>query len=336
VTFGSNELCILCEATRVKVVFSDWMSVGGIPAAVFWPYFAGIALTIVALVRVARREVPEAKGLDKVVVFGPLFLAVPMAVFGADHYMFWRSMGPMVPSWIPWHPFWILFVGTALIAAAVSIVVRRYDSLAATLLGIMIFLFVVLIHVPNLIEIPGDRFLLAVALRDTSFSAGAFAYALYRAQPSSKRGLLRLIRYVMGTVWIVFGVEHFLHPQNVPVVPLEKLLPPWIPGHLFLAAVTGTMLIACGVAVIFEEKAQAAATWLGTYCVLVVLVVYLPMLIAKPDVDEGLNYLADTMVFCGCALVLASALSHRDGAAEVLPERAGAKPAVGLHQRGEA
>jgi uncharacterized membrane protein len=324
----------LCEATRMTVIFLDWIAVG-IPAAVFWPYFAGIALTIVALAWIARRELPEAKGMDKVVVLGRLFLAVPMAVFGADHYMFWRSMGPMVPSWIPWHPFWILFVGTALIAAALSIVVTRYDRLAATLLGVMILLFVVLIHVPNLIEAPGDRFLLAIALRDTSFSAGAFAYAVSRAQPSSRRVVLRLVRYAMGTVWIVFGVEHFLHPQNVPVVPLEKLLPAWIPGHLFLAMVTGTMLIACGVAVIFDGKAQAAATWLGTYCVLVVLVVYLPMLIAKPDV-EGLNYLADTMVFCGCALVLASALSNENRAGEILPERVGAKQAIGLRQGGEA
>jgi uncharacterized membrane protein len=327
----------LCVATRMTVIiFSNWIAVGGIPSAVFWPYFTGIALTIVALAWIARRELPEAQGLDKVVVLGPLFLAVPMAVFGSEHYMFWRIMGPMVPSWIPWHPFWLLFVGTALIAAAVSIIVRRYDTLAATLLGIMIFLFVVLIHIPNLIATHGDRFRLAVALRDTSFSAGAFAYAASRAQPSYNRVVLRLVRYVMAVVWIVFGVEHFLHPQHVPVVPLEKLLPPWIPGHLFLAIVTGTLLIVCGVAVIFDRKAQVAATWLGTYCVLVVVLVYLPMLIAKPDVAEGLNYVADTMVFCGCALVLASALSNQNKAREVLPERAGAKLAMGLHRGGEA
>jgi uncharacterized membrane protein len=321
-------------------IYPDWLAVLGIPAAIFWPYFAGMALTIVALAIIARRELPAAKGMDKVVVFGRLFLAVPMAAFGAEHYMFWRSMGAMVPSWMPWHPFWIFFVGTALIAAAVSIVLRWHEGLAAALLGVMILSFVVLIHIPNWIATPGDRFRLAVALRDTSFSAGAFAYAVSRAQQSPRHLLhslvLRLVRYVIGIVWITFGVEHFLHPQNVPVVPLEKLLPAWIPGHLFLAMVTGTALIVCGVAVILDWKAQAAAAWLGTYSVLVVLVVYLPMLIAKPDVGEGLNYLADTMVFCGCALVLAEALSNEVRASEVLPERTGTEPTIGLHQGREA
>jgi hypothetical protein len=92
----------------------------------------------------------------------------------------------------------------------------------------------------------------------------------------------------------------------------------------------------CGVAVVFDKKAQAADTWLGTYCVLVVLVVYLAMLIAKPNVGEGLNYLADTTVFCGCALVLATALSSETGASQILPEPAAAKQAIGLHQGGEA
>jgi hypothetical protein len=54
------------------------------------------------------------------------------------------------------------------------------------------------------------------------------------------------------------------------------------------------------------------------------------MLIAKPDVGEGLNYLADTMVFCGCAL--AQALSNGTRAAEVLPERGSAQRTIGLDQ----
>ena len=323
---------ILCD-----VIFPEFLAVFGIPAPVFWPYFATVALTVVALALIVGRELPQARGMDKAVVFGRLFLAVPMAAFGVEHYMFWREMGPMVPSWIPWHPFWLLLVGTGLIAASVSIVAKQYDVLAASLLGAMIFSFVLLIHIPAAITSHGDRFRVAVALRDTSFSAGALAYAVARAQQSRhalQRVMLRLVRYVIGVVWVVFGVEHFLHPQNVPVVPLEKLLPAWIPGHVPLAIVTGAMLIVCGGAVVFNWKARFAATWMGIYSAAVVLLVYLPLLIAKPNVGEGLNYLADTMVFSGCALALAQALPNDTPTSQTMAERAEAGPNIGLHEGG--
>jgi hypothetical protein len=54
------------------------------------------------------------------------------------------------------------------------------------------------------------------------------------------------------------------------------------------------------------------------------------------EADVDLNDLADTMVFCGCALVLASALSNENRVREVLPERAWAKQAMGGHQGGGA
>jgi hypothetical protein len=57
-----------------------------------------------------------------------------------------------------------------------------------------------------------------------------------------------------------------------------------------------------------------AATYLGTWIVLLVLLVYLPMVIAIPSTAdggvkiEGLNYFFDTMLFAGAILALANAL----------------------------
>jgi uncharacterized membrane protein len=244
-----------------------------------------------------------------------------------------------VPSWIPWHSFWILLVGTALIAAATSIIVKKIAGLAATLLAAMLFSFVLLIDIPSVIATSGDRFRLAVALRDTSFSAGALAFAVAQAQQSTRftPAMLRLVRWVIGIVSVVFGVEHFLHPQNVPVVPLEQLMPAWIPGHAGLAYVTGTVMIACGAGIVWGAKARLAATWLGIYSAAIVLLVYLPMLLAKPgSIGVGMNYLADTMVYCGCALVLAEALprdARTEGAGTLSVE---AERSMGVQQGGEA
>jgi len=67
------------------------------------------------------------------------------------------------------------------------------------------------------------------------------------------------------------------------------------------------------VAILVGRKARMAATYLGTWLVLVVLFVYGPILIAAladPSTGvkiEGINYFFDTMLFAGAILALASA-----------------------------
>jgi uncharacterized membrane protein len=121
------------------------------------------------------------------------------------------------------------------------------------------------------------------------------------------------VRYIVSVTAVVFGVEHFLHPQLVPVVPLEQLMPSWIPGHLFLAYGTGVILILSGMSMVLNWKARLAATWLGIVVFAIVLLVYLPITIAKvSDVGNGLNYLVDTLAFSGSALLLAGVLPMED------------------------
>lgn len=279
---------------------------------VFWPYFAGAVVLIVGLARMSRTGALQARGIDRAIAFGPLFFAAPMAVFGGDHFIAAKVVIDSVPSWIPWHLFWVYLVGTALIAASLSIVTKKYSVLAATLLSAMIFCFVLLIHIPNFVANPGNRILFAIVLRDSSFSGGALMCAVAQAQEWPRhvsRRLTALVRYVVGVAVVVFGAEHFLHPEFVPVVPLTQLMPPWIPGHLFVAYVGGAVLIACGLSMILNWRARLAASWLGIYVFVVVVLVYLPIMIANlGDIGNGLNYFADTLAYGGAALLLARAL----------------------------
>lgn len=219
-----------------------------------------------------------------------------------------------MPSWIPAHLFWVYFVGTALIAAALSIVTKKHSVLAASLLSAMIFSFVLLIHVPNFAANPHNRFLFAIPLRDSSFSAGALAYALAHADnwPKSISNRIGIVvRYVIAISTVVFGIEHFLYPDFVPVIPLKQPMPSWMPGHLFLAYLTGAVLIGAGLCLIVNWKARLAATWLGIAAFVMVLLVYLPITISKPsDIGNGLNYLVDTLAFSGAALLLAGVLPN--------------------------
>jgi uncharacterized membrane protein len=283
-----------------------------IPGAAFWMYFAAAVLLAIGLSIILKDEVPNAHGLDKILPFGRLFYAIPMAVFGTEHFCFPEEIGGMVPSWIPVHPFWVYLVGVALIAAALSITVKRQAWLAATLLGIMLCLFVVLISAPAVVANPRDRFTWAVTLRDLAFSGGAFAFAgtQTKARPAvGVPGLVTLGRFFVAVPAVFFGVEHFLHPEFAPGVPLKMVTPIWIPVRLFWAYLAGAVLLAAGSLVTVNKKARLAATYLGIMILLLVLIVYLPILVSDPkSIAIGLNYFFDTLAFSGAVFLLADAL----------------------------
>jgi len=287
-----------------------------LPGIVFWPYFTGLVLLAVGLPFLIKNEVPQAYGLDKIMPFGRLFYAMPMAVFGTEHFVFTPAVADMVPRWIPGHLFWVYFAGIALIAAALSIMMKKYSQLAATLLGVMLFLFVVLISVPRIVANPTDRFAWAVGLRDLAFSGGAFAFAGTQANVPPTSGLLSLVnlgRFFVAIPVLVFGVEHFLHPDFAPGVPLNKLTPAYIPARLLWAYLAGAVLIPAGACIILNKKARLAATSLGLMILLLVLIIYVPILVANPSsIGSGLNYFVDTLAFAGAALLLADAMPRED------------------------
>jgi uncharacterized membrane protein len=285
---------------------------------VFWPYFNSVVLILLGLFA-TREEVSRAHGLDKIVALGRVCYAAPLAVFAGEHFASARAIMQMVPKYMPARLFWAYFVGVCLVAASLSIVLNIQAQWSGILLGVMFILFVLMLSIPVDVSNPTrDRFQWILTVREPSFACGAFALAATSMAASRARvshALVTLARIVISLVVIFYGVEHFLHPDHVPVVPLEMLIPAWIPAHGVISYVTGAALIAAGATMLFWRKnARRAATYLGTLILLVILLVYLPILIASSSAAgagekiEALNYFMDTLFFGGTVLVLANAL----------------------------
>ena len=85
----------------------------------------------------------------KLMPLGPLFLGGFMILGGIQHFVYADFVDRLVPAWIPGTRFWVYFTGVALIAGGLGILLPQTQRLAATMSGLMIFLWVVLLHIPR-------------------------------------------------------------------------------------------------------------------------------------------------------------------------------------------
>lgn len=101
---------------------------------------------------------------------GRVLYALPFAVFGIFHFMNANAMSGMVP--IPGGVIWVYLTGVALIAAAVSILIKKQTTLATLFLGVMLLIFALSIHLPTVLG--GDQNAMPNLLKDIALAGAAF------------------------------------------------------------------------------------------------------------------------------------------------------------------
>lgn len=278
---------------------------------------AGLLLLLIAL-WAAKTDIAQARGLDKTVALTNLSFAVPLAVFGTLHLTGIEQVISLVPSYMPWRLFWGYFVGAALLAAALSIATKIQVRWSALLFGLMMFLFVTLLYLPSAFRHPGSRLAWTFVARESSFGSGGLLLAGSAMRGPAGRRLILVGRVLIAIVAVFFGVVHFLRPEACPGVPLQKLMPEWVPARLLIGYLTGAILVAVGLCILLARKTRMAATYAGTWLVLLVLFIYGPILVmqmSNPAAGvriEGINYFADTLLFAGVILAVARGTSATD------------------------
>jgi hypothetical protein len=114
--------------------------------------------------------------LEKLIPAGKYFFAVTMLVFGYTHFLYRDFVVTLVPNWIPGHVFWTYFAGVALMAGGLGILLNIKRHLAANLLGIAIFTWFIVLHIPRAIADPhtGNGNEVTSVFEALSFSGIAF------------------------------------------------------------------------------------------------------------------------------------------------------------------
>lgn len=105
---------------------------------------------------------------------GRYLYALPFGIFGILHFVNAGQMAGMVP--IPGGVFWVYLTGVAMLAACISLIMEKKVRLAAILLGVMMFTFVLSIHLPSVIggEMQSSR---PNLLKDLALAGGAWFIA---------------------------------------------------------------------------------------------------------------------------------------------------------------
>jgi hypothetical protein len=134
---------------------------------------------VIACCFVAKNENSFTRFLAKLIPWGVIIFSITMISFGTDHLLYAKGVAGYIPGWIPNKVFWSYFAGVALISSNLAIILNIKRRLAAFLLGTMIFTWVIILHIPKVIEaigpyIPGETTSALIAL---AYSGTAFVIA---------------------------------------------------------------------------------------------------------------------------------------------------------------
>ena len=115
-------------------------------------------------------------------------LALVMIVFGIYHFQNPRNLVVFVPSNIPGGITWVYVIGASFILAALAFITNKFVKLAAYLLALLLFIFVVTIHLPNYNQ-SGDPEMRQSALINMLKDIALAAFALHIAGSADSHGV---------------------------------------------------------------------------------------------------------------------------------------------------
>jgi hypothetical protein len=198
----------------------------------------------------------------------------------------------------------------AFLAAAAGIFYRLMARPAATMLGVMFFLFVVLLHIPRIITNSNDGNEWTSGFVALAMCGGAWVLA--SATPLVDREtadpFLKFGRYIFAMAFVAFGIQHFVYARYG-----AGLGPPWFLGRPVWTSLIGGVLVAAGVAIFVANRARIGAMLLGAILFLFFLLLYIPRIAGQLHNPGPWTSGFEILALCGCAIVLAGSSQAETG-----------------------
>lgn len=116
-------------------------------------------------------------------------LSIVMIIFGLQHFLRPYDLVVKVPEVLPGGIIWVRIVGAAFILAAISFMTNILVRVAAYMLALMLFIFVLTIHVPDYMN-TADRAYQYTALVSMLKDTALAAFALYIASNARNQKVL--------------------------------------------------------------------------------------------------------------------------------------------------
>jgi putative oxidoreductase len=113
-------------------------------------------------------------------------LGIVLIVFGIFHFTRPDDLVNFVPNWVPGGRIWVSITGLAFVAAGLSFLTNKLVKYSGYALAILLFIFVVTIHLPNAMS-SGSAELRNAAMVSLLKDIALSAFALYIASNADFR-----------------------------------------------------------------------------------------------------------------------------------------------------
>jgi uncharacterized membrane protein YphA (DoxX/SURF4 family) len=257
---------------------------------------------------------------------GRILYAIAVAGFGVVclvYLDFVNSLQP-VPASVPGYRVLAVCTGIVLIAAGLGILFNVRTYVTTLVLAAFFVLWIVGLHIPSAFTNPSLlRSPWWIRTFESLALAGAALILAGLVRPAEGEQWIRAGRIAFGVSLPVFGVLHFVYPENVAGLVETAVVP--LPAPLFWAYFTGAGHFAAGVAIASGKLARLAAILAGVMYASWALTLHLPRVLAPPPVrtpdfpagyggDRGeITSLFVCVGFWGAAWIVAGSLAKRDG-----------------------
>lgn len=89
---------------------------------------------------------------------GRILFAIPFGIMGLNHFVMYNYVVGIASTFIPGGGWTVIIAGLALIAACISIILKKFIQLSCILLAVLLLIFILTIHIPGLFDANPEKF----------------------------------------------------------------------------------------------------------------------------------------------------------------------------------